>query len=141
MSRRLLIFSLLGVVVAAAVVTVVLVTWRSESVAVEPPCVEVDVGFTSDAKMRQGTDDLKKNPQVGEAVGETRAQGYERYRTKYAGDPSMLSMFDPDTYPANVRVTPAPGVDREQLKVELRRSFPSASIQDPCNTPTIRPAH
>jgi hypothetical protein len=124
--------------VLAAVVAIVLVSQPSEPTAA--PCSEIEVGFPSDAEMTQGTEQLKANPHVVEPIGETRQQSYERFRKKFADAPEVLRVTNPDTYPAIVRVKPAAGMDREQLKTDLKQTYPKALISDPCNIPTIPPA-
>jgi hypothetical protein len=128
-------------VVAGIMGLVLFLMHRPDSTpAADQSCTEVDVGFRTDELMRQNVERFKANKQVVDPVGETRADGYKRFMARYGNDPSMRSVANPDTYPANVRLTPAPGVDREQLKADLRAAYPEASIQDPCNTPVI-PGH
>jgi hypothetical protein len=125
-------------VVAGIMGLVLFLTHRPDSTpAAGRSCTEVDVGFKTDELMRQNVDRFRTNKQVVDPIGETRADGYKRYMAQYGNDPSMRSLVSADTYPANVRLTPAPGVDREQLKADLRAAYPEASIQDPCNVPVI----
>lgn len=125
-------------VVAGILGLVLFLMHRPDSTpAATQSCTEVDVGFKTDELMRQNVERFKTNKQVVDPVGETRADGYKRFMARYGNDPSMRTVVDPNTYPANVRLTPAPGVDREQLKADLRSAYPDASIQDPCNTPVI----
>jgi hypothetical protein len=102
-------------------------------------CSEIDVGFTTDDLMREGAQKLKSNPQVVAPVGETKQQGYDRYRQTFADQPDVLSLVNAESYLANVRLKPAPGVNRDQLKTDLKHAYPDAVVQDPCNVPTIRP--
>jgi cell division protein FtsX len=125
-------------VVVGASVALVIVTQSAEPTAV--PCAEIEVGFPSDNEMSQGAEQLKANPHVVDPIGETRQQSYERFRQKFADAPEVLNVANPDTYPAIVRVKPAAGMDREQLKTDLKQAYPKAMISDPCNIPTIPPA-
>jgi hypothetical protein len=133
---RLLLICVAVAMVAAGVVVVVLVNQPDQPVAA---CSEIDVGFTTDELMREGAQKLKSNPQVVEPVGETKQQGYDRYRRTFADQPEVLSLVTVDSYLANVRLKPAPGVNRDQLKTDLKYAYPDAVVQDPCNVPTIRP--
>jgi hypothetical protein len=135
--RRRLVISAVVVVIVAAVVTIVLVTQPSTPAAA--PCSEIEVGFPTDTEMTAGTQKLKSDPHVLDPVGETQKQSYEHFRQKFADAPEVLSVTDPATYPAIVRLKPAAGIDREQLKGDLKRTYPQALISDPCNIPTIPP--
>ncbi|MEV4317936.1 permease-like cell division protein FtsX [Actinocrispum sp. NPDC049592] len=126
-------------VMLAAVVTVVLMSQPSEPVAER--CSEIEVGFPTDAEMTAGAEQLKSDPHVVDPIGETKQQSYERFRKKFADAPDVLRVADPDTYPAIVRVKPAAGIDRDRLKTDLKQAYPKAMISDPCNIPTIPPAH
>jgi hypothetical protein len=139
-NRLLLLISLVGVVVAVVVVVVVVVNQSGKSVAAEAPCSEIDVGFTTDEAMAKVAAELKGDRRVVDPVGETKQQGYERYQKTFAGDRELLNMVSPETYPANVRLKPAPGISRNSLKAELKQAYPEALVQDPCLVPTIRPA-
>jgi FtsX extracellular domain len=138
---RLLVVAAVGVVVVAAVVVIVLITGGSnEPAAIDDHCAVIDVGFPTDAEMTAAIEKLKSDPHVTDPVGETKKQGYERITRELAGQPDVLALTRPETFPAYVHVKPAPGMDREQLKGEFRSTYPTAIVRDACNVPTIPPA-
>lgn len=136
---KLLLWTAVGVVVAAvaAVTVLVVANYDTENRAARPPlpavmqemivCADhVMLYFRTDEAMTAAVDELRNHPQVASVKGETKAEAYERFKEIFAEQPELADMAHPEYMPASAEVGPVGGVDAESLAGKLRDEFPES---------------
>jgi hypothetical protein len=109
----------------------------------EPSCPSpVTMAFKTDEAMLQAAPRLEQDSRFYSMIRETKAQNYEQFKRTYAGQPELIALARPESLPATVSFSMDPSSSRRSMIADLKSSYASADVQDPCAvtaTTTTRP--